>query len=280
MRISYAKYDPTGNTTLLVTSPVPRSLQPALASRLIAGGETAAEQAGFLEQASLPGAQARLQMMGGEFCGNASMALAAHLCAPKADGDRTRVVLEVSGAAGLVGVELENRAGRIFARVAMPLPRAIGSLRVEGQDWPLVEFDGISHLICPVPEGEGDVTDAQRALAFAAVRRVAATGACASGAVLLRGNTLRIAPLVYVPASETFVWERGCGSGSAAVGAWLAAESGAGGVWRVSQPGGEIAVRVDWRGGALAGIDIEGEVRPLTCGCVDAEPAYGGRDCP
>ena len=104
MSIHYQKYSPTGNVTLLVTTPVPRKDQPGIAARLLGPGGVGVEQAGFIEPAGDARCPARLQMMGGEFCGNATMALGALLCRREAlaDGELRSLRLEVSGASGTV----------------------------------------------------------------------------------------------------------------------------------------------------------------------------------
>ena len=77
MEISFVKLSPTQNVTVLATSPVPRAEQPAAAAKLLAYDGVGGEQAGFLEKPAHSAARARLQMMGGEFCGNAAMSLGA-----------------------------------------------------------------------------------------------------------------------------------------------------------------------------------------------------------
>jgi len=77
MTLNYQKYSPTGNVTILVTTPVPRSMQPGVAARLLE--DVGGEQVGFIEPVIDPRCAARLQMMGGEFCGNAPMCLGAML---------------------------------------------------------------------------------------------------------------------------------------------------------------------------------------------------------
>ena len=79
MKLQFVKLDPTGNTTILVSTPVPRADQPRVAELLMADENLCAEQVGFIEAPTLPGACARLQMAGGEFCGNDSMSLGALL---------------------------------------------------------------------------------------------------------------------------------------------------------------------------------------------------------
>ena len=60
------------------------------------------------------------------------------------------------------------------------------------------------------------------------------TGSAAASAVLT--------PLVFVPSADTIFWESACGSGSSAVGAWLASEHQKRISAVLSQPGGRLAV--------------------------------------
>jgi diaminopimelate epimerase len=69
-------------------------------------------------------------------------------------------------------------------------------------------------------------------------------------------------PLVYVRDSGTLVWETGCGSGSAAIGAWRAWKQGGGTVTTpVRQPGGVIQVCAGGNGGLPDAVSITGRVR-------------------
>ena len=83
MTLQYTVIDPTKNITLLVTTPVPRAHYARIASHLLAR-EKDAEQVGFLEPSD--GQDAGLRMMGGEFCGNATMSLGAWLCRGETEG--------------------------------------------------------------------------------------------------------------------------------------------------------------------------------------------------
>ena len=73
MKLEYIKTDPTSNITVLVRTPVERAKQPEAAENIMAA-DRQCEQVGFVEESE---SGTRLQMMGGEFCGNASMSLAA-----------------------------------------------------------------------------------------------------------------------------------------------------------------------------------------------------------
>ena len=69
MDIQFIKTSPTQNVTILVLTQVPRASQPEIAAQLLRYDGVGGEQVGFLEPSQT--ARARLQMMGGEFCGNA-----------------------------------------------------------------------------------------------------------------------------------------------------------------------------------------------------------------
>ena len=76
LELDLLRADPAGNITLLVLTPVSPALRPAAARELLR--RHGAEQAGFLVPPRL-GGDCRLEMMGGEFCGNAAMASACYL---------------------------------------------------------------------------------------------------------------------------------------------------------------------------------------------------------
>ena len=154
MKLNFAKLNPSENMTIIVTSPVPRPQQAAVAEKLMAYGSVFAEQVGFLEEPCLPGARARLQMMGGEFCGNASMSLAAWLahCDGLADGADRDYPLEVSGADGLVNCRILRRGSAYDGTVAVPVPACIRTFPSSG-----VCFTHTSILIFSFPFSSVDL---------------------------------------------------------------------------------------------------------------------------
>ncbi|WP_369283703.1 hypothetical protein [Oscillibacter sp. GMB15532] len=253
MKLDYTIWDPTKNITLLVSSPVPRDMQPQVAANLMAQ-RPQVEQVGFIEPATLPGAVLRLQMMGGEFCGNASMSAAAY--AADRDGlAGPEVPLEVSGHEGILTCRLERREDGLWGTVNMPLPVEITTAELPGGSAvPAVVFDGIVH--CIVPAGS-----LSREAANSAIRPLcAALDADACGIMLYDKAAGAITPLVYVRSTDTAVWESGCGSGSAAVGSYLAAQAGKAVTADLRQPGGTITVCADWENGRVSTLRITGRV--------------------
>lgn len=253
MKLDYTIWDPTKNITLLVSTPVPRDMQPEVAAKLMAD-RPQVEQVGFIEPATLPGAALRLQMMGGEFCGNASMSAAAY--AADRDGlTAPEVPLEVSGHEGILTCRLDRREGGLWGTVNMPLPVEITTAELpSGISVPAVVFDGIVHCIAPA----GTLS---REAAEAAIRPVcAALDADACGIMLYDGAAGSITPLVYVRSTDTAVWESGCGSGSAAVGSYLASQAGESASVDLRQPGGTITVSAAWENGRVPDLTITGRV--------------------
>jgi len=261
MKLNFAKMNPTQNMTIIVTDPVPRREQVRIAGQLMAYGSVGAEQVGFMEETSLPGARARLQMMGGEFCGNATISLAALLAHEDglADGASAIYPLEISGAEGIVRCGIRRCGSSYLGTVRMPLPERIREMDFgENHIYPLVEFPGIAHAIVP----EDAMTPAEAEACIASWCDMC--GADAFGILLVNSGMSAIRPLVYVKETRSSVWEHGCGSGSAAIGAYAALQGH--GRLDLSQPGGVIQVHARIENEHLSSIEITGRVRIAAIG--------------
>ena len=264
MKLQFYKFDPTGNTTILVTTPVSRADQPFIAEKLMARENLCAEQVGFLENPTLPGARARLQMAGGEFCGNASMSMAALLAlrGGMAYGAEEEIPLEVSGANGLVPCRiLRNSETSFTGTVGMPLPEEITEAALPGgKRAPLVRFRGIAHML--IPENSFSPFEAE-----ALIPSLCDTlDAEALGLLTVHSEPLYLKPLVHVRATGSSVWESGCGSGSAALGAYAAYREQRDISLEIAQPGGTIAVHAAYGRGTIHKIEIRGNIRLVAQG--------------
>lgn len=263
MEIEFIKTSPTQNMTILVKTPVPRDKQLALAERLIAYDSVYAEQAGYIEEPENPQAAKRLQMMAGEFCGNASISLAAWLAKKDglAVGEKRSYLLEVSGAGGLVPCEITREERGFSGRAKMPLPKSITerTFPLEGQEIRLttVAFEGITHII--VPAGLWKV-DAERK-AEAAVKLWAENlpEGAALGLLLLDKERRTLKPLVFVKGAS-LIWEHGCGSGTAAIGAYLAWKKQENVSVELVQPGGIMRTEAIYQNGEVSALSIAGHV--------------------
>ena len=267
MKVEYTVLDPTGNITILVTSPVEISLQPSVASKLMELVPEA-EQVGFLSVAE--GCDIALRMAGGEFCGNASMCAATYYVNEQGF-EKCPVTLRVSGADGIVAAEIERlHEGKWRGTVNMPHPQKLEFIDLPGAGrLPVVSFDGISHVIYEVSGSKplGSYSDVDsvsdtsvshfetdnkldelpisraeaEALAYDWCRYL---GVDALGIMFLNTKASSMKPLVYVPAAGTLFWENSCASGTTACGAYVAARSGRPVLMSLRQPGGSLEIKV------------------------------------
>ncbi len=247
-RIRYVLLDPTGNLTCLVTDPLPPPERPGVTEKLM----DRCEQVGYLIKTR---EGPRLEMMGGEFCGNASMACAAYLAHTAGAAAQTPLLLSVSGAEEKVECLVRPLAPGLWeGRVAMPPVTECRPTALNGRGAALVRMQGIAHLILEGPPPEKAEAEALLKGAAPALREEAV------GLLLWDGRFMR--PLVLVKNSGTLVWETGCGSGSTALGAYLALAHGEG-VTRseISQPGGILTAEAEVRGGRVTKAFLTGKVR-------------------
>ena len=262
MNLQFIKFSSSGNITVLVTSPVPRERQAEIAVRLLAHDGVGGEQVGYIEPPADDRAPARLQMMGGEFCGNASMSLGAVLARKSGlpDGKAADMLLEVSGCAALVSCRIERVGSAWRGTVQMPLPTAIGEIELETDDGflrvPLVRMPGIAHLIPPAAAG---LSEAQLRRRLPEWNQ--AISADALGVLTWDTAASAIDPLVYVPSTGTIVREHGCGSGTAAIGCWQAVAAGKTFKAPIRQPGGDISVTAKFGNGAVTEVAITGTIK-------------------
>lgn len=244
MIVDFIKSSPAQNTTVLVTGYCPPDAYHAVARRAMSYECLHAEQVGFIVSPSGKDSVLRLEMAGGEFCGNAALSAAA-LAIHKGLTDRSDFCIEVSGAAGPVSCRVERRGRyRYHASCTMPPARraeelelTLGDEAIKGR---IIEFDGISHFVFPV---EGDFTGYSDTMD--ALKRLTDTDAV--GVIpyeTLEDGSHRIKPLVHVRSLNSSVFERGCGSGSLALGIHLEAEGCAARGIDVLQPGGVIRVEI------------------------------------
>ena len=233
MDYHFVVYDPSGNVTVLVTDPVPVEEQANVAARLLSQVPDA-EQVGFLSEAD--GCDISLRMAGGEFCGNAAMSAAAYQ-ASRSGLTEGSVLVRVSGAPEPLPVSLITQDdGSVRGTLSMPRPLSVREeLFPDGKARPVIRFPGIAHVLLE----EAPDREAAEALA---PQWCAHLGAEAVGLLFFDREASRMTPLVYVPDAGTLCWESACGSGTAAVGAFLAQENGAPVRVSLEQPGGTLTV--------------------------------------
>lgn len=254
MELQYYKVDPTGNITLLVTSPVPREIRREV-SMLLMEREKDAEQVGFLEKAENGDCVLRLQMAGDEFCGNASISAAA-LYASQNDAFGS-MLIEVSGMDRPVEVFVSKQGEDVYeGRVTMPLPESVTEVVLGGKRLPLVRFPGICHVV-----NGGAFTEEYAFINIASWCRELETEAL--GVLFTGGGMMK--PLVYVNKTQTAFWEHSCASGTAALVAYSAICCGKGGTYSFRQPSGTLSVNAVIENDKLTSLTLCGGARIVGC---------------
>lgn len=245
-----AVLDPAGNVTAIVCSDVPAAERARVAAQILRLPELGIEQVAFLTEPR-SGGEIRLEMMGGEFCGNALRCAGFYQALRNGAQGKSCVFAEISGADGVQPVMADTAEGT--ASTVMPLPLSVQPAGWVDVQATRVTFAGITHFVidCAQP----DETLVQRAIA-------AAPEASAVGAIFLDRAHGSIKPVVFVRETASCVAENSCASGSVAAAVVLTADF-ADGITEIGigQPGGTLEVGVQRTDGAVTGLSIGGAVR-------------------
>lgn len=255
MKVQIVRADPAGNITLYVLDPVDPAERGALAARLMALPELSAEQVGYVCPPD-EGYDGRMEMAGGEFCGNASRAYGMLLAQQRGMTGKNHLTLQVSGSDRPVGVDLDVEAGT--ARAEMPLPRSARALKIGDAEGTLVDLGGIVHFVVH-QQPDGTLIDRLEPVIDAPREEGGFAGVEAYGVIFLHDG--RMTPLVKVPAAGSLVWEGSCGSGSlaAAVAESQGMRDGAFGREYV-QPAGTVRAELEYQNGTVTAAYIGGSV--------------------
>ena len=144
MKWTVVMADPAGNRTAIVRSGVPKGERAKVASAILADPVLKAEQVGFETRPLYGGSLGRLEMAGGEFCGNAARSFGYLLCSEKGI-DHCKI--EMSGTREQLEVICDP--DRETSAAQMPMPE---KLEMAGEDpkalYPLVVMRGITHMLC------------------------------------------------------------------------------------------------------------------------------------
>jgi len=229
MALKYIKCSPSGNITVLVTSKFERKNYASIAIEIMSLFSDV-EQVGFIEEPKNKLAVIRLQMMGGEFCGNAARSLA-WVALKKGWINASSFFIESSGANSLLRAEIQGDR----VRIEHPIRNEIDSISII-DDFIIVDLVGITHVLVegpPKANAKGEVFDCLKRLDLL---RKKAAGVMYT---VRTGKGLTISPYVWVRETKSLVEESACASGTQAVvtaEAWKKRESL---TLEVNQPSGD-----------------------------------------
>lgn len=250
MELNILRADPAGNITVFVLDPVEKAQRAAIAEKIMAIPALKAEQVGYACTAE-DNVDGHMEMMGGEFCGNATRAYGMYIAQQK--GGLSSVRLRVSGCDHAVTAQVDLKSGT--ARAEMPCPRSVKRVTVNGHEGTLVDLTGIAHFVVEgVEPSEGFFRAAESIFSG-----IAGLDAC--GVIFLNAENRSMTPLVKVIETDSLVWEGSCGSGSVAcaVAQSEAMENG-GFSCEYRQPAGAVRASVERQGGNVIAASIGGEV--------------------
>lgn len=277
MEYNFFKFSPSQNMTVLIPDAVDRSEQASLASKIIDYGSVYAEQLGYIENAerdeNISKGLMRLQMMGGEFCGNATSCAAAYLMHIDHSSvvnydDYSEVSLEVSGALDLLNCRVEKLGDTKYkTRVAMPIPVKFFTENFTYNGSPIsvdtILFDGITHFVVD----DSLIEDREDFYEFLK-ESIADRAYDAFGIMFYDFETEFMTPIVYVASTDTKYWEMSCASGTTALVSNISHRSGEEMVRTVKQPGGELTISTIRDADGFTTIYMEGIVKLVADGIV------------
>lgn len=203
----YFRANPCGNITGFVVAPVYPGYRKAYTKCIIEQIDKDVEQVGFISPA-YEGAPLRMDMMGGEFCANATRAYGLYSAGFYDTDGLVDIEVYVSGHEGTTDVIADVKNQKAY--VAMDAPLAEKTVKVKGGDYKLIQLPGISHLIVEGQEDEKFVQDALEVLKKDYKDE-------AYGVIFFDKEKLELVPFVYVEGSDTLFRESSCGSGTVAV---------------------------------------------------------------
>ena len=250
MKLNVLRADPAGNITLFVLNPVEKEKRGEIAAQLMAIPEFKAEQVGYLCEPT-GDADGHMEMMGGEFCGNATRAFG--MLTAQTKGGLSKVRIETSGCDHLVNVDVDLQAGT--SRSEMPVPLWVKAVDVDGTAGSPVHLGGIAHLVVDGVVPSQEFFDKAEPL-FQDLE-----GLDAYGVIFLDNAKGTMTPLVKVPAANSLVWEGSCGSGSLAAAVAQSQNAGDGEFAKdYVQPAGVVRAGVVREKGAVVAAYIGGPV--------------------
>lgn len=248
MKIPFKIYFPGGNRTALVFKSLPKQ-QYAKISRAIMERCSEIEQVGFVSNLKT---NPRLDMMGGEFCGNASRCLAYELFS----NNKKNSVFSVSGYKGKILGEVKK------VNVAIILKKDFfKNIRPHALGYE-VNLQGISFLVT----SKKNIGVSAEVFLKKFVSNRPAVGLLR---LVKKGKNYCIFPIIFVPSTNTLVEESACVSGSIAA-ALVLNKLGQGKFFNILQPSGKhFKVNLDLKKAALNSIKFSGPLVFEGTGFVD-----------
>lgn len=204
---NYFRANPGGNITGFVLTPLYPGYRKPYTDCIMEQIDDTVQQVGFISPA-YEGAPLRMDMMGGEFCANATRAYGLYSATFYDTKGPVDIEVYVSGKEGTTDVIADVKESTAYVAIEPPIDKK--EVEVDGEKFTLIEFPGISHLVVEKEEDEKFVEKALEVLKKD-------YKADAYGVLFFNKEKMEMIPHIYVEGTETLVREGSCGSGTAAV---------------------------------------------------------------
>lgn len=265
-KIDLIVFDPAGNTTLMVLTPVPRSDYAEVAKKLLEidfGPYCSWRDVAYGEQVSyivedIP----KMEMCGLEFCGNASRSYAYYRVLFLGEGEeagegKKQIRVNVSGCPHPLTAVVDPDGKDSV--VQMPLPVDVKMIDtapagIEGT-FPLIVFEGISHLVLTGVQPEDDAFESLKSYVYGEID----PGMDAFGVMFIDEEKDLMSPIVYVRDVDTTYHEGSCASGTAAAAVAKSTGEGDGNYEYIfREPDGELKASVTKANGEVTDVRLGG----------------------
>jgi diaminopimelate epimerase len=253
---------PSGNTTAVVFDDILGAPREALNDfvmeqwKLQNPDQPEIEQCCFITEPQDPRAIARVEMFGGEFCGNATRSAVQLLTG----GQDQQGFIEVSGAGKLLGFSVKDKK----ITVEMPLPNNADSIAEDVEEGVLVHLDGIAHVVVTDDSLRASLTARQLLEDLLKNNKYGLAEEPAFGVTYYDQETTKADFAVWVNEVNTTFDETACGSGTCSIGVAVAKATRGSVKLDVLQPSGQtISTESDFNGNQVEASRITGTVDTL-----------------
>ena len=252
--------NPAGNITALVLDEAVKREDYKNVSREILEYDNNIEQVGFLKRIIVDGKTIfRLEMMGMEFCGNASRAFACFLYY-KGLEENNSFVFSASGLNDLISAHVElNKKREYFSSIKIPFNKNQNELLktkiIDDIEVNIVTLDGITHVLINEDLMKFDETKYLEYTKYF-IKQLNLHDLPAVGIIWY--NKFKIKPVVWVRDTDTYYYENACGSGSLALGLYYALNKNIKNIDIVQKNNEIITIVVDCNDNHISNASIQG----------------------
>lgn len=234
---------PSGNITAFVMDKTQRDSQKNIANAIMSKNKDI-EQVGFFEKSNNSKAVAKLQMMGGEFCGNASRAFASVLYKNKFTKNK-EFNISVSGINDLIKANItEINNNNFYSKITitkMNYQIMQSDIQEDRNYYDFVNMKGISHILVnenKYPFNKKNYLDRVKYL----IDTLSMREKNAVGVIWYNkdNKNISIKPVVWVKNTDSYYYESACGSGSLALGLFLSQNKKEKSTYKIYQPSNDF----------------------------------------